>query len=162
MKISDRNLIIAQIRNIIRHISIRFVTFMRKLWLNNFGLLSNSKVCSFSKLIRMICVILSFQIGSNLLGVSFSKSFAKDTQKSAFNNWMGDNRFAKYSVTIRVIHKIRCGYTQFVLFSSVSSNCSCFSQVSVLVKISRRGIALISRTHLYILSFAKNRCSPSF
>ena len=93
---------------------------MRKLWLNNspnilalemahqVGLLS--KVCSFSKLIRMICVILSFQIGSNLLGVSFSKSltfakvksFTKDTQKSAFNNWMGDNRFAKYSVTIRV------------------------------------------------------------
>ena len=88
------------------------VKSLRKLWLNNspnalemamqVGLLS--KVCSFSKLIRMICVILSFQIGSNLLGVSFSKSltFAKDTQKSAFNNWMGDNRFAKYSVTIRV------------------------------------------------------------
>ena len=36
------------------------------------GLLS--KVSSTCKLIRMICQILSFQIGSNLVGVSLSKS----------------------------------------------------------------------------------------
>ena len=71
------------------------------------GLLS--KVCSFSKLIRMICVILSFQIGSNLVGVR--KSFVSAARssifmgiilvrKSAFNNW-SYNRFF-FEVTIRV------------------------------------------------------------
>ena len=65
---------------------------------------------SFSKLIRMICVILSFQIGSNLVGlVVKEKSFglaqlsiilAFLVKKSAFNNW-SYNRF-KFEVTIRV------------------------------------------------------------
>ena len=72
------------------------------------GLLS--KQSSFSKLIRMICVILSFQIGSNLVGVSFSKALRFVcgnavigiilVKKNAFNNW-SYNRF-KLSVTIRV------------------------------------------------------------
>ena len=75
-------------------------------------------MCSFSKiskLIRMICVILSFQIGSNLVGlvVSFQpigKSFGSHisgdifkiilVKKSAFNNW-SYNRF-KFEVSIRV------------------------------------------------------------
>ena len=72
-------------------------------------------MCSFSKLIRMICVILSFQIeivgsistiqiGSNLVGLlvseSKSKSFVILVKKSAFNNW-SYNRF-KFEVTIRV------------------------------------------------------------
>ena len=67
-------------------------------------------LCSFSKLIRMICVILSFQIGSNLVGlvlivVSFQpigKSFGShiSVKKSAFNNW-SYNRF-KFEVSIRV------------------------------------------------------------
>ena len=68
-----------------------------------------SKVSSFSKLIRMICVILSFQIGSNLVGLSFSKSLSFVcgaviaiilVKKSAFNN-SSYNGF-KLSVTIRV------------------------------------------------------------
>ena len=68
------------------------------------GLLS--KVCSFSKLIRMICVILSFQIGSNLVGVrkiSRGSSIFMGiilVRKSAFNNW-SYNRFF-FEVTIRV------------------------------------------------------------
>ena len=57
-----------------------------------------SKVCSFSKLIRMICVILSFQIGSNLVGLV--KSSIILVKKSAFNNW-SYNRF-KFEVSIRV------------------------------------------------------------
>lgn len=71
------------------------------------GLLS--KLSSFSsKLIRMICVILSFHL-SNLVGVSFSKSLRFVcgavigiilVKKSAFNNW-SYNGF-KLSVTIRV------------------------------------------------------------
>jgi len=73
------------------------------------------QVCesSFSKLIRMICVIISFQIRSNLVGVSKSKSlkFVSSkklkmmggiilVKKSAFNNW-SYNRFF-FEVTIRV------------------------------------------------------------
>jgi hypothetical protein len=64
-----------------------------------------SKVSSFSSLISMICVNLSFQIGSNLVGVSLLKSlrFLASiiiVKKSAFNNWSYNPLF--YSVTIRV------------------------------------------------------------
>ena len=71
------------------------------------GLLS--KVCSFSKLIRMICVILSFQIGSNLVALSFSKALTFVSassmgiilvKKTAFN-LVSYNRF-KCCLTIRV------------------------------------------------------------
>ena len=84
--------------------------------------LNKQLVCfipSFSKLIRMICVILSFQIGSNLVGTctrvvssfcfqpigkSFGSHISGDiiilVKKSAFNNW-SYNRF-KFEVSIRV------------------------------------------------------------
>ena len=85
-----------------------FRLFIRKL--SFFSKLNKQLVCSFSKLIRMICVILSFQIGSNLVGlvVSFQpigKSFGSHisgdiVKKSAFNNW-SYNRF-KFEVSIRV------------------------------------------------------------
>ena len=67
-------------------------------------------LCSFSKLIRMICVILSFQIASNLCGLSLTKSALRFVEaqhqaiilvkKSAFNNW-SYNRF-KLSLIIRL------------------------------------------------------------
>ena len=69
-------------------------------------------MCSFSKiskLIRMICVILSFQIGSNLVALSFSKSLTFVSassmgiilvKKTAFN-LVSYNRF-KCCLTIRV------------------------------------------------------------
>ena len=88
--------------------------FIRKL--SFFSKLNKQLVCfipSFSKLIRMICVILSFQIGSNLVGLVLSfrpigKSFGSHisgdiiilVKKSAFNNW-SYNRF-KFEVSIRV------------------------------------------------------------
>jgi hypothetical protein len=71
------------------------------------GLLSD--VCSFSKLIRMICVILSFQIGCTLVGVSICKSLTFvsalkmgiiEVKKSAFNNWSTFYQFG-FEVTIR-------------------------------------------------------------
>ena len=94
---------------------------IRKLSLNNFiEIISiQSESLSFSKLIRMICVILSFQIGSNLVGTctrvvssfcfqpigkSFGSHISGDiiilVKKSAFNNW-SYNRF-KFEVSIRV------------------------------------------------------------
>ena len=63
-------------------------------------------MCEFSKLIRMICVILSFQIGYNLVLSRSSKSFVStadidpSSKKSAFNNW-SLTRF-QFEVTIRV------------------------------------------------------------
>ena len=62
--------------------------------------LNKQLVCSFSKLIRMICVILSFQIGSNLVGLVLRAFLVKKKTKSAFNNW-SYNRF-KFEVSIRV------------------------------------------------------------
>ena len=92
---------------------------MRKLSLKNSILVNISfrskarleKVSSFTKLIRMICVILSFQIASNFCGLTFTKSALRFlsaspqigiilVKKSAFNNW-SYNRF-KFEVTIRV------------------------------------------------------------
>ena len=91
---------------------------IRKLCLKNSILVNISfrtkarleKVSSFTKLIRMICVILSFQIASNFCGLSLTKSalrFLSASQigiilvkKSAFNNW-SYNRF-KFEVSIRV------------------------------------------------------------
>ena len=69
------------------------------------------KVSSFTKLIRMICVILSFQIASNFCGLTFTKSALRFlsaspqigiilVKKSAFNNW-SYNRF-KLSLRIRL------------------------------------------------------------
>ena len=94
-------------------------TKMRKLSLKN-SILVNisfrskarlSKVSSFTKLIRMICVILSFQIASNFCGLTFTKSALRFlsaspqigiilVKKSAFNNW-SYNRF-KLSLRIRL------------------------------------------------------------
>ena len=66
--------------------------------------LNISKVCSFSKLIRVICLIQSFVMGSNLVGLSFSKSLLRKgiilMKKSALNNW-SYNRL-KLSLTIRI------------------------------------------------------------
>lgn len=121
------------------------------------GLLS--KVCSFSKLIRMICVILSFQIGCTLVGVSICKSltFIAASQmgimfvkKSAFYNL--DRCFA-ISVTIRA-NSIKSNanslWTTIIegVKTTIISTFSCFC---VHINRHRAGIALISPTHLEIL-----------
>ena len=62
-------------------------------------------LCEFGKLIRMRCVILSFQIRSNLVGVSNSTFLSNIVKKSAFYNW-SYNRFFLL-VTIRVLKVIR-------------------------------------------------------
>ena len=92
---------------------------LRKLSLKNSILVNISfrskarleKVSSFTKLIRMICVILSFQIASNFCALTFTKSALRFlsaspqigiilVKKSAFNNW-SLNRF-KLSLRIRL------------------------------------------------------------
>ena len=97
----------------------QFLIKLRKLSLKNSILVNISfrskarleKVSSFTKLIRMICVILSFQIASNFCGLTFTKSALRFlsaspqigiilVKKSAFNNW-SLNRF-KLSLRIRL------------------------------------------------------------
>ena len=108
-------------------------------------------LCEFSKLIRMRCVILSFQIGYNLVGVSNSLSIR--VKKSAFNNWSYNRFFLE--VTIRVLKVIRFIKITFTIAHNacVSQIQSCFSQVSVLVNRNRAGIADISISHLQLLCF---------
>jgi hypothetical protein len=120
-----------------------------------------SKLSSFSKLIRMICVILSFQIGSNWVAIGLFQSLRIVcyaviglVQKSAFSNW-SYNGF-KLSVTIRLEKVMRCAQITIAYLagvSCVSSIQSCFSQVSVLVNPYRAAIEIICGTHLYILCF---------
>jgi hypothetical protein len=68
-------------------------------------------VSSFSKLIRMICVILSLIIGLHFVGLSFSKSLRFDNpkltgiilnKKTAFNTSYNRFVYVKSCVTIRV------------------------------------------------------------
>ena len=133
------------------------------------GLLS--KVSSTCKLIRMICQILSFQIGSHLVGVSLSKSFTFGAaegiilvKKSAFNNWSFHG--FQWSVTIRVHLVSHTAQASLEQMNCVSSIQSCFSQGSVLVNPYRAGIALICGMNISILCFglkcnAVKRIKPS-
>ena len=83
---------------------------LRKLSLKNSILVnisfSRKARLSFTKLIRCICVILSFQIASNFCGLTFTKSALRFligiilVKKSAFNNW-SYNGF-KLSLRIRL------------------------------------------------------------
>jgi hypothetical protein len=128
-----------------------------------------SKVSSNSKLIRMICVILSLQLWSHVVGVSFSKSirFVSGAvlgrilgQKSAFNNW-ACNSF-NLSVHLRSSLSITCALITQASFFGVSSIQASFSQVSVLVNTIRPGLVLISGVHLFILSFGLTIASISY
>ena len=78
---------------------------LRKLVLNNsnqVGLYSNGIHCQseYSKLIRVCCVIISFHISYNLIGLSNSTLLSSVVKKSALNN-RSYNRFF-LEVTIRV------------------------------------------------------------
>ena len=125
-------------------------------------------------LIRMICVILSLIIGSNLVAVSFSNKSKSPVsedlhliKKSAFNSSYNKANLFKLSVTIRVCCLVRCiQIASLVLLEGVSAIQSCFSQVSLLVNLNRAGIALISPTPIkmlsvYSISLSVKRINPS-
>ena len=114
-------------------------------------------VSSFCQLFRMICVILSLIIGSNLVALSFiHKTTALGTlgiilvQNSAFNSSCYLSFSCSLSVTIiRVGKLIQC--IQISVISSVitvfhKESSSCFSQSRLLVNLNRCGIAVISPT----------------
>ena len=111
------------------------------------------KVCSFSKLIRISCVILSTTQTScqALLGVSLSEGIIL-VKKSAFNNW--SLNLSTLSVTIRGEKVMRCVQITIPYARAVKSKAIFgFSPYSVLVSQNRGGIAHQCATHLYILCF---------
>ena len=56
------------------------------------------------KLLSMKCVVVSFHLGYNLVGLSFK---IKPVKKSAFNNWSNNGLFG-ISVTFRVCFLMIC------------------------------------------------------
>jgi hypothetical protein len=118
-------------------------------------------VLSCWKLLRMMSVILYFQIGCSLVGVSFGKSFTMylassaaitRNKRSVFNSWSA--HLISLSVSLREECGISCIISNRFLFGiAFSSIQSRFSQVSALVNDSRLGIGLICPRHLYILCY---------
>ena len=104
----------------------------------------------YRKLLSMKCVVVSFHLGYNLVGLSLK---IKPVKKSAFNNW-SNNGFL-LSVTRRVCFLMICIFKNLAIASNAGVYFvqSSFSQASVLVNRNRAGIASISSSHLHILSF---------
>jgi hypothetical protein len=121
------------------------------------------KVTSFSTLLRVVCIVLSFQVTSNLSGLAFAKAasgFRSASQRgiilqkrAAFSSWSFGG--AKLSLAIRLLGVMRCAQMAISLNMCLSSVKSCFAETGVLVGQNRSGIASISsRGHLYILDYA--------
>ena len=104
------------------------------------------------KLLSMKCVVVSFHLGYNLVGLSLK---IKPVKKSAFNNW-SNNGFL-LSVTRRVCFLMICIFKNLAIASNAGVCVyfvqSSFSQASVNVNRNRAGIASISSSHLHILCF---------
>jgi len=124
---------------------------------------------SSSKMLRMVSLILSFHIGTNLIGVAFSKasSFVRGglmgiilMKKSAFSNW-SSNRF-KLNVATRLWGPVRCAQVATPYSEGISCTRSCFSQVSVLMTLTRSGIPIIASSNLYVLCFGLTFASSSY
>ena len=137
------------------------------------------KVCSFSKLIRISCVILSAATPTHqFLGTTLHKSPTLLPhegiiliKKSAFSNHSPTH--TTLSLTIRPLKVMRC--TQITI--PTTPNCvkshstTRFSQCSLLISQNRGGIPLICATHLtllthglcfvYSISLSVKRINPS-
>ena len=111
-------------------------------------------MCSVSDLIRLMLIILSFQIAYNLFGKSraYNRSILHSHMKnSAINNWSGQV-ITLMSVTIRSFNLIVLEILVHSLFC-VSSIQSSFCEVNVLCNSIRIGIEAICSTTIYILCF---------
>ncbi len=134
-------------------------------------------VSSFCQLFRMICVILSLIIGSNLVALSFIHNTTASinigiilVQNSAFNSSYKFHSCSRCVTIIRVGKLIQC--IQISVISSVIStfhkeSSSCFSQSRLLVNLNRCGIAVISPTPITcavfggVIQLDVKRISPS-
>ena len=111
------------------------------------------------RLFRLICVILSLIIGSNLVALSFHKQNTTSltalgiilVQNSAFNSSF--HYFSCSLRTIRVGKLIQCIQISViccVISTFHKESSSCFSQSRLLVNLNRCGIAVISPTPITI------------
>ena len=128
---------------------------------------------SFCQLFRMICVILSLIIGSNLVCISSITRINIGiilVQNSAFNSSYKFHSCSRCVTIIRVGKLIQC--IQISVISSVIStfhkeSSSCFSQSRLLVNLNRCGIAVISPTPITcavfggVIQLDVKRISPS-
>ncbi len=126
-------------------------------------------VSSFCQLIRMICVILSLIIGSNLVALSFIQLTANVNlvQNSAFNSSYKFNGSHRVTI-IRVGKLIQCIQISVISSTFHKESSSCFSQSRLLVNLNRCGIAVISPTPITCAVFvwhasylSVKRISPS-
>ena len=129
----------------------------------------NVGLFSSRKLMRMVSLVLAFHIGTNLIGIAFSKasSFVRGglmgiilMKKSAFSNW-SSNKF-KLNVAVRLWGPVRCAQVSTPYDTGISSIRSCFSQVSVLLTLNRAGIPIIASPNLYVLCFGFTFASASY
>ena len=136
-------------------------------------------MCSFSKLIRISCVIVSAATPTHqFLGTSIHKSPTLTAhsgiiliKKSAFSNWSPTH--TTLSLTIRPCKVMRC--VQITIPTTLphikSKAATRFSQATLLISQNRGGIPLICATHLtllthglcfvYSISLSVKRINPS-
>ena len=125
-------------------------------------------VSSFCQLFRMICVILSLIIGSNLVCISSIITQASINigiilvQNSAFNSSYKFHSCSHRASIFRVGKLIQC--IQISVISSVihKESSSCFSQSRLLVNLNRCGIAVISPTPITCAVFLIAQASNSY
>ena len=135
----------------------------------NLSTMLNVGLFSSKKLLKMVSLVLAFNISTNLIGVAFSKasSYVRGgtmgivlMKKSAFSNW-SSNRF-KLNVAIRLWGPVRCAQVSTPYSTGLSYIRSCFSQVSVLLTLNRSGIPIIASTDLYVLCFGLTFATSSY
>ena len=108
----------------------------------------------------MICLILSFQIGSNLLGLHIKSGVGLGlclVKKSAMNLWYQSEDRELLS-GIRLLLKIQGLILPYKLQYPVSSIQSSFSLIFVHLNLNRAGLAAILNTNLYTLGFGLTNC----
>ena len=103
----------------------------------------------------MISVILSFQIGSNLLGLGLAIIVVK---KSAMKVWYQEE-VGELFTGIRVLSQIQALILYpYKMQYPVSSIQSCFSLIFVDLNLNRAGLGAMLNTNLYSLGFGLSSC----
>ena len=136
--------------------------------------MQSSFCCALWQVQRMICLILSFQIGSHLLGLkllnslvtSGSSSFPSRANILVKNNAMRGQHQASYQEDntqllsgIRLLEKIQgLILYPYKLQYPVSSIQSSFSRISIDLNLNRSGLPAMLNTNLYTLGFGLTSC----
>ena len=126
---------------------------------------SSYRGSSLSRFKRLVCLILSFQIGSNLLGQALARLSSRRQSnrlslKSAINLcYLQRNHTKQLLSGIRVLLKIQALLIHRVpLQYAVSCIESCFSLIYLDLDLNRAGLAAMLKTNLYTLGFGLTSC----